>query len=73
MVFLSGALERRSQKVVDQLVAHEFAHVILRGSSTPGNHERDADNKIIEWGYAVLVWHWGKVKVGLRSSRIRDS
>ena len=56
MVYLSPKIESYSQKRVDSIVAHEFAHVLLH-PWTIGNNpvkegiEREADAKIQEWGF----------------------
>ena len=59
LIYLAPSLERRSQADVDSTVAHEFAHAILRSSSSghgpsaddPLHQKREADDLIEAWGY----------------------
>ncbi len=55
IVYLSPAIERRAQRYVNSVVAHEFAHVLLHMSyvHTPRSRsvEREADGKVLEWGF----------------------
>ncbi len=59
LVYLSPEIERRSQAYVTSVVAHEFAHVLLHPQhphadlpSGDRNAEREADAKIVDWGFA---------------------
>lgn len=56
MVYLPGRLERQSQRCLDSTVAHEFAHVLLHpsnfGPHTTLTQEREADDRIRQWGFA---------------------
>ena len=51
MVYLAPELERRSQKYVDSVVAHEFAQVLLHpfDSTKSLSIEREADEKVCSW------------------------
>lgn len=53
MVYLSPEIEKRSQKYVESVVAHEFAHVLLHpfDDTHPPSIEREADEKVQEWGF----------------------
>lgn len=53
MVYLSPEIEVRSQKYVDSVVAHEFAHVLLHPFGGPAlpSIEREADEKVRLWGF----------------------
>lgn len=53
MVYLSPEIEVRSQKHVDSVVAHEFAHVLLHPFGGPAlpSIEREADEKARLWGF----------------------
>jgi len=52
MVYLSPELERRNQRYVISVVAHEFAHVLLHSFDSPAapSIEREADEKVRSWG-----------------------
>ena len=53
MLYYPGFLEDEPQDRVDAVVAHELAHVLLHAHAadrTPSK-EREADEKIITWGY----------------------
>lgn len=53
MVYLAPRLEQRSQKYIESVIAHEFAHVLLHppGKTVYGSMEWEADMKAKSWGF----------------------
>lgn len=62
MIYLSPRLEGMSQSRVDSVVAHEFAHAILRHESDslpPGKAPRHSEDLPSEKAADELVTQWG--------------
>jgi hypothetical protein len=55
LVYLSPAIERFSQRRVESIVAHEFAHALLHAPSALEGWfiEQQADKKVQSWGFKV--------------------
>lgn len=56
IVYFPGSVERRSQRVVNYVVAHEFAHALLLHAHRvmeldQETRERQADEKAEAWGF----------------------
>ena len=55
LVYLSPAIERFSQRRIESIVAHEFAHALLHAPSALEGWfiEQQADKKVQSWGFKV--------------------
>ena len=55
LVYLSPEIERLSQKRIESIVAHEFAHALLHAPATLEGWfiEQEADRKVRSWGFRV--------------------
>ena len=55
LVYLSPAIERLSQRRIESIVAHEFAHALLHAPSGLEGWfiEQQADQKVQSWGFKV--------------------
>jgi len=53
VVYLSPDIERRSQRRIESIVAHEFAHALLHAPSALEGWfiEPEADQKVQSWGF----------------------
>jgi len=56
LVYLSPAIERFSQRRIESVVAHEFAHALLHAPSALEGWfiEQQADKKVQSWGFKVV-------------------
>jgi len=56
LVYLSPGIERLSQKRIESIVAHEFAHALLHAPSALEGWfiEQQADQKVRSWGFEVV-------------------
>ncbi|MDD5591370.1 MAG: hypothetical protein PHY18_05550 [Dehalococcoidales bacterium] len=56
MVYLSPGIERLSQRRLESIVAHEFAHALLHAPNALEGWfiEQEADQKIRSWGFPVV-------------------
>jgi len=55
LVYLSPEIERLSQKRIESIVAHEFAHALLHAPAALEGWfiEQEADKKVKSWGFRV--------------------
>lgn len=55
LVYLSPRIERLSQRRIESIVAHEFAHALLHAPSALEGWfiEQQADQKVQSWGFKV--------------------
>ena len=55
LVYLSPEIERLSQKRIESIVAHEFAHALLHAPAALEGWfiEQEADQKVRSWGFKV--------------------
>jgi hypothetical protein len=56
LIYLAAAIERLSQRRIESVVAHEFAHALLHapGSLEGWFIEPEADLKVRSWGFQVI-------------------
>lgn len=55
LVYLSPEIERLSQRRIESIVAHEFAHTLLHAPAALEGWfiEQEADRKVKSWGFRV--------------------
>ena len=55
LVYLSPEIERLSQRRIESIVAHEFAHALLHAPAALEGWfiEQEADQKVRSWGFKV--------------------
>lgn len=55
LVYLSPEIERLSQRRIESIVAHEFAHALLHAPAALEGWfiEQEADQKVRSWGFRV--------------------
>ena len=55
LVYLSPEIERLSQRRIESIVAHEFAHALLHAPTALEGWfiEQEADQKVRSWGFKV--------------------
>jgi hypothetical protein len=55
LVYLSPGIERLSQRRIESIVAHEFAHALLHAPAALEGWfiEQEADQKVRSWGFKV--------------------
>jgi hypothetical protein len=55
LVYLSPEIERLSQRRIESIVAHEFAHALLHAPAALEGWfiEQEADSKVKSWGFKV--------------------